>query len=204
MSSNRKKVLFWGLVAISVVVIAYFGLSPGNGARAPETAIQSPATQTPRANQAQPNTSSSNTAGKPVTGGSQPGAGSTANQGKSDAAIKIVKNQVNSNARFYPLNLDGVNMEVIAVKATDDTVRTALNTCQVCFDSGRGYYIQEGDYLVCQNCGNRFHIDQVEKIKGGCNPVPILEADKKDTGESITISTDYMLDQKPYFSRWKT
>ena len=30
----------------------------------------------------------------------------------------------------------------------------------------------------------------VEKEKSGCNPVPILESDKKDDGTTITISAD--------------
>ena len=119
-------------------------------------------------------------------------------------AIKIPKNEVTSKAIFYPYNLDGTNMEIIAVKATDGTIRTSLNTCQVCYDSGRGYYVQQGDYLVCQNCGNRFHIDQIEKIKGGCNPVPILEESKQDVGTDIVISKDFIATQKQYFSNWKT
>jgi len=40
-------------------------------------------------------------------------------------------------------------MEVLALKAKDRTIRTALNTCQVCYASGKGYYVQEGDVLVC-------------------------------------------------------
>jgi uncharacterized membrane protein len=71
-------------------------------------------------------------------------------------------------------------MEVLAVKAPDGTIRTAFNTCQVCFGSGRGYYKQEGKTLVCQNCGNRFSLDDVEKVRGGCNPVPILENEKQE------------------------
>ena len=62
----------------------------------------------------------------------------------------------------------------------------AFNTCQVCYDSGRGYYVQEGDVLVCQNCGNRFSAEQVELIKGGCNPVPIDSENKTDDGTTIT------------------
>ena len=45
-------------------------------------------------------------------------------------------------------------MEIVAVKALDGSIRTAFNTCQVCYNSGRGYYQQEGNELVCQNCGN--------------------------------------------------
>lgn len=120
-----------------------------------------------------------------------------------DAAIKILKSEVTSQAKFYPYKIDDITMEVIAVKAGDGTIRTALNTCQVCFDSGRGYYVQEGETLVCQNCGNKFHIDQVEKVKGGCNPVPILEESKKVLEDSILITKSYLAEQKDYFRNWE-
>lgn len=29
-------------------------------------------------------------------------------------------------------------------------IRTAFNTCQVCYSSGKGYYVQSGNVLVCQ------------------------------------------------------
>jgi uncharacterized membrane protein len=94
-------------------------------------------------------------------------------------------------------------MEVIAVKAPDGTIRTAFNTCQVCFDSGRGYYMQEGNELVCQNCGNRFNISQIEKVKNGCNPVPIMSTNKTDSDNSITISADFMAKNASLFENWK-
>jgi len=114
-----------------------------------------------------------------------------------------LKSEVTDTAKFYPYKIDGVNMEVLAIKASDGTIRTALNTCQICFDSGRGYYVQDGDYLVCQNCGNRFNKDQVEIIKGGCNPIPVLETAKQDAGDYIIIPGDYMTTQKDYFSNWQ-
>jgi hypothetical protein len=120
-----------------------------------------------------------------------------------EAAIKIVKNDITSEAKFFPYEFDNTKMEVIAVKASDGTIRTALNTCQICFDSGKGYYEQVGEYLVCQNCGNRFHIDQIEKIKGGCNPVPILETDKTDNEDSILISKDFLESKKDLFTNWQ-
>ena len=120
-----------------------------------------------------------------------------------DAAITILISEVTSQAKFYPYKLDDINMEVIAVKASDDTIRTALNTCQVCFDSGKGYYVQTGEYLVCQNCGNKFHVDQVEKVKGGCNPVPVLDENKTVLEDSILISKDYLESQKEYFTNWE-
>jgi hypothetical protein len=120
-----------------------------------------------------------------------------------DGDLRILKSSVTSRAKFYPYTVDGVKMEVVAVKAGDGTIRTAFNTCQVCYDSGRGYYVQEGNELVCQNCGNRFQIDKVEKIKNGCNPVPITPNLKKDDGKYITISKNVMAEAKSLFGNWK-
>jgi len=117
--------------------------------------------------------------------------------------ITIDKSAVTEKAAFYPYQSSDTYMEVIAVRASDGTVRTAFNTCQICFDSGRGYYEQDGDVLVCQNCGNRFTIDQIEVIKGGCNPVPIFENDKTETEEMVAISDDVMADYSTLFSKWK-
>lgn len=63
--------------------------------------------------------------------------------------ITITKSEITEKASFLPFEADGVKMEVIAVKAPDGTIRTAFNTCQVCFDSGRGYYVQQSDRLIC-------------------------------------------------------
>jgi uncharacterized membrane protein len=94
-------------------------------------------------------------------------------------------------------------MEIIAVRAPDGTIRTALNTCQICYDSGRGYYVQEGNVFVCQNCGNRFRLDQIEIIQGGCNPVPIGRRLKIETDETITIPAAILAQGAFLFARWK-
>jgi uncharacterized membrane protein len=120
-----------------------------------------------------------------------------------DFGILIQKKDIGQVATFYPYTVNGKPMEVFAVRASDGTIRTALNTCQVCYASGRGYYKQEGGVFVCQNCGNRFVLDQIEKVKGGCNPVPILGGDKSDLGGSIGISKAYLASVAPYFTRWK-
>jgi uncharacterized membrane protein len=88
------------------------------------------------------------------------------------------------------------------VKAPDGTVRTAFNTCQVCYRSGKGFYKQQGTVLVCQNCGNRFRMNQVEKRSGGCNPVPIFEANKTVTDTTITVSREYLKEAKSIFAKW--
>lgn len=118
-----------------------------------------------------------------------------------DLIIQV--SEITEKAQFYPVEIDGTKLEVLAVKAPDGTIRTAFNTCQVCFGSGRGYYVQEGDALVCQNCGNRFGMADVEVTRGGCNPVPIAESDKTVGDTSITISKEFLAEAKIIFANWK-
>ena len=58
--------------------------------------------------------------------------------------LTIPVDELTENAAFYSVNVDGTEMEVMAVKTSDGTIRTAFNTCQICYDSGNGYYKQEG------------------------------------------------------------
>ena len=126
-------------------------------------------------------------------------------KGSSVSASELVipKSEVTETAKFYPYKVGNTNMEVMAVKAQDGSIRTALNTCQVCYDSGKGYYEQQGNELVCQNCRNKFKIEQIEKEKGGCNPVPIMKENKQEDGEKITISKEFLSQSKHYFENWK-
>ncbi|MDR1586298.1 MAG: DUF2318 domain-containing protein [Treponema sp.] len=138
-----------------------------------------------------------------------------AQSGASGAGLNVVKPaiadrdlviplaEVTENAVFYPVDIEGTRLEVIAVKAPDGTVRTAFNTCQVCYGSGRGFYKQQGTVLVCQNCGNRFRMSQVEVRSGGCNPVPIFKGNKTVDDENITISKEFLKEAKVIFSRWR-
>jgi uncharacterized membrane protein len=118
-----------------------------------------------------------------------------------DLVIQIA--DITENALFYPVDVDGVRMEVLAVRALDGVIRTAFNTCQVCYNSGRGYFVQEGTVLICQNCGRRYRMSQVERQAGGCNPVPIFPANKTISDSTITISQEYLKQAKAIFASWK-
>ena len=119
----------------------------------------------------------------------------------SDLVIRIA--DITENATFYPVDIGGTRLEALAVRAPDGTIRTAFNTCQVCYASGRGFYKQQGTVLVCQNCGNRFRMSQVEVRSGGCNPVPIFPANKTVTETTITISREFLHRAKAIFARWR-
>jgi len=120
-----------------------------------------------------------------------------------DANLIIQIADITENALFYPIELDGVAMEVLAVKAPDGTLRTAFNTCQQCFSSGKGYFVQESTVLVCQNCKRRFRMNQVGLEAGGCNPIPITNDDRTVTENTITITKETLQQAKETFANWK-
>ncbi|HOM01867.1 MAG TPA: DUF2318 domain-containing protein [Acetivibrio sp.] len=119
--------------------------------------------------------------------------------------LVIPKSEVTERVKFYPYNADGTKLEVLAVRASDGSIRTAFNTCQVCNGSPWAYFKQQGELLVCQNCKNSFKMDMVEQERGGCNPVPITKDDKTDDGANIIISRDFLVQNKGLFPKtWKS
>ena len=119
-------------------------------------------------------------------------------------SLTIPLKDISEDVTFYPVEVDGTEMEVLAVKDSDGKIRTAFNTCQICYDSGNGYYKQEGDKLVCQNCGNSFTMDQVGETSGGCNPWSILENDRTVTEDELQISYEFLKDSSDNFFNWKS
>lgn len=120
-----------------------------------------------------------------------------------DSDVVIQVKDITETVTFYPAEIDGTKLEVMAVKAPDGTIRTAFNTCQVCYSSGRGYYEQEGDKLICQNCGNSFGMEDVEVTRGGCNPVPITPEYKTVKDDTITIPKSFLAEATVIFGNWK-
>lgn len=122
----------------------------------------------------------------------------------SGESLEISAADITGQASFYPVETDGVQMEVLAVRDSEGRIRTAFNTCQVCFGSDKAYYEQSGSSLICQNCGNQFSMDQVGIESGGCNPWPILEDDITITDDTVSISYDYLAASGKKFSEWST
>ncbi|MDR0424004.1 MAG: Fe-S-containing protein [Clostridiales Family XIII bacterium] len=129
-------------------------------------------------------------------------AGSYVDEATGDLVIEVAA--VSEKASFHPITVDGTEMEVLALKASDGTIRTAFNTCQVCYTSGRGYYKQVGKVLICQNCGNSFELDQVGVEFGGCNPWEIPEDSKEATDSEIRILSSFLEESTEIFANWKT
>jgi hypothetical protein len=86
-------------------------------------------------------------------------------------------------AHFYTYMVNGRPVEFFVVKSQDGVVRAAFNACDVCFQAKLGYR-QEGDVMICNNCGRRFPTDQINAVQGGCNPSPLT---RTISGDSVII-----------------
>ncbi len=117
--------------------------------------------------------------------------------------LVIPASTITQNASFIPAEVDGTKIEVIAVRDSQGSIRTAYNTCQVCYGSETAYYKQSGNFLVCQNCGNRFSMNHVGIKSGGCNPYPITESDRTLSADSIIIPYESLVKAKVIFSGWR-
>lgn len=145
--------------------------------------------------------SSENTTAKDITT-TVDGSAENVTSIKKGGYLAIPIADLSQTASFYKADIDGTEIELVALKDSKGNLRTAFNACQVCYSSGKGYYVQDGNYLVCQNCGNSFTIDQVGIASGGCNPWPILDSDRIVTDDEIQISYDVLkatADELPKF-----
>ena len=82
--------------------------------------------------------------------------------------VKFSLDGIGEEAQFF--DYDGI--EFFVVRAKDGSVKTAFNACDVCYRSKKGYR-QEGDDMVCNNCGNHYRISGIGSANlkgGGCWP----------------------------------
>lgn len=86
-------------------------------------------------------------------------------------------------------------IKYFVLKSSDGVIRAAFDACDVCWSSGKGYY-QEGDYMVCRNCGRRFASVKINEVKGGCNPAPL---NRSLEGDKLVIQVKDILEGKEYF-----
>ena len=94
-------------------------------------------------------------------------------------------------------HVDGKHtIRYFVLKSSDGIVRAAFDACDVCWPAGKGYY-QEGDSMVCRNCGRRFASVLVNEVKGGCNPAPLNRT--LENGQ-LVIQIKDILDGKQYFN----
>ncbi|MDF1578852.1 MAG: DUF2318 domain-containing protein [Desulfurivibrionaceae bacterium] len=103
-----------------------------------------------------------------------------------DGRLRIPIAGVNDGkAHHYQVKADdGTMVNFFVLKSRDGVIRAAIDACDVCYKAGKGYY-QEGDFMVCENCGQRFVSNRINVVKGGCNPAPL---DRTVQGDDLLIA----------------
>lgn len=97
--------------------------------------------------------------------------------------VRIPVAEVNDGyAHYYTYNDRGRDVNFFVLRSSDGVIRAAFDACDVCFQEKKGYR-QEGDTMVCNNCGQRFPSVQINVLRGGCNPAPLER----------TIQGDYLV-----------
>jgi len=95
-----------------------------------------------------------------------------------DGEVHIPLKGVNDGkAHHFVYKSEGKKIKFFVVKSQDGILRAAFDACDVCFPAKKGY-TQEGDFMICNNCGRRFHTSQVNVVEGGCNPAPLKRTEK--------------------------
>ena len=99
-------------------------------------------------------------------------------------------------AKHFEFQADnGIAIKYFVLKSSDGVVRAAFDACDVCWPSGKGYF-QEGDNMVCRNCGKRFASVKINEVKGGCNPAPLK---RRIEGDNLVIEVADIINGKSYF-----
>ena len=114
-------------------------------------------------------------------------------------AIQVA--ELTAEPAFIDWKQDGVNMQLLALKNDGGEVQLAYNTCQSCAGSPYAYFEYANGTLTCQNCGNRFGLDSVGRVAGGCNPKPV--SSYSEEGDMVVIPTAELTSVAPAFKTWK-
>ena len=128
------------------------------------------------------------------------GDGKTTGKQNANGDLVIPLDEITKNIKVYSVKVDGVKMEILVAKTSSGSIRTAFNTCEVCFDSGKGYYKVSGNKATCQNCGYTYTVDQFNTAKdGGCKPVAITSSERQEADGNLIIPISTMRANKHYF-----
>jgi len=83
----------------------------------------------------------------------------------------------------YGVPVQGREVHLIVMLDASDTVRAALDACAIC--GNQGYY-QNGQNLICRNCGAAIYAPTIGHT-GGCNPIP-FGPPYQANGDTLVIS----------------
>ena len=113
-----------------------------------------------------------------------------------DGKIQISLTEVNDGkAHYYQYKNGSSIVKFFIVKSSDGIIRAAFDACDVCFPAKKGYS-EDGDFMICKNCGRRFHSSRINVVEGGCNPAPL---NRKVVGNQLIIKVDDVMPGNRFF-----
>jgi high-affinity iron transporter len=97
-----------------------------------------------------------------------------------DGRVRIpLADLTDTSLHFYTADVNNTVIRFLVIHKTSGDYATALDACQICGPAG---YRQEGQNVICRNCGAVIYIPSVGD-RGGCNPIPVKS--KVEGGEVI-------------------
>ncbi len=108
-----------------------------------------------------------------LSSGGQDAQAVTSSAAKTEVSLDAAQFADGKARHFAYKSPEGVEVRYFVLKSSDGVIRAAFDACDVCWRSNKGY-TQDGDVMICNNCGRRFASVRVNEVKGGCNPAPLI------------------------------
>jgi high-affinity iron transporter len=87
-----------------------------------------------------------------------------------DNVVRILLSDLtDSSLHFYTADVDGSAIRFLVIHKLNGDYAAALDACQICGTAG---YRQEGQSVICRNCGAAIYIPSIGQ-SGGCNPISV-------------------------------
>jgi FTR1 family protein len=89
-----------------------------------------------------------------------------------------------ASLHYYTADVNNSVVRFLVIHKTNGDYVTALDACQICGAKG---FRQEGQNVVCRNCGAAIYIPSIGQ-QGGCNPIPLKS--RVEGGEVVVDLSD--------------
>jgi high-affinity iron transporter len=84
--------------------------------------------------------------------------------------VRISLSQLmDSSLHYYTAEVNQADIRFVVIHKSGGDYATALDACQICGAVG---YRQEGQNVICRNCGAAIYIPSIGQ-SGGCNPIAV-------------------------------
>ena len=87
-----------------------------------------------------------------------------------DNQVRIPLSELTDQSlHFYTADVNGTVIRFLVIHKMNGDYTAALDACQIC---GRAGYRQDGQNVICRNCGASIYVPSIGD-HGGCNPIPV-------------------------------